>query len=143
LLFIARTHFLESYDSCEYGRCSIAPYDYPALQYWLFELHRGVTLRIYEQHLNDPITTKAAVALSGSTRAAIYNIYYPPLNSCPSCHTNTSLDGANIQKSRVKKQSLTEVSRNSSDTDMNDSRKESILAYLEASYWHTAWVLEK
>lgn len=143
LPFIVRTHFLESYDSCEYGRCSIAPYDYAALQYWLFELHRGVTLRIYEQRLNDPITTKAAAALSGSTRAAIYDIYYPPFNCCPSCHKNTSLDNVKIQKNRVKKQGRTESSRILSVTDINDSRKKSILAYLEASYWHPAWVLEK
>ena len=113
------------------------------MQYWLFELHRGVTLRIYEQQLEDPVSIKAAAGLSAAVRVAMYEIYYPPLNRCPSCHANTSIDNGTSVKIRSKKQGRTEVSGASSVTNVDSDNKKSILAYLDASYWHPSWVLEK
>ena len=113
------------------------------MQYWLFELHRGVTLRIYEQQLEDQVSIKAAAGLSAAVRVAMYEIYYPPLNRCPSCHANTSIDNGTNVKIGSKNQGRTGVSGASSDANNSDDNKMSILAYLDASYWHPSWVLEK
>ena len=92
--------------------------------------------------MDDPVTIKAAVGLSAATRAAMYEIYYPPLIRCPSCHANTSLDNGTSINIRFKEQGRTKIPDTASYASINDGRKKSILAYLEASYWHPEWVLD-
>lgn len=41
-----RSHFLEDFDSCEYGRCEIKPGDWRALVLWLWRAHNAVSLRV-------------------------------------------------------------------------------------------------
>jgi len=60
-------HFGEMYDSCSYGRCTLAPGDGPGAALWLWRVHNNVTARVAgEQGVEAPKP-------------------WPSITDCPSC----------------------------------------------------------
>lgn len=84
-----RDKFLAAYDKCAYRRCGIEPFDYAALQYWLYELHTSVTVNIYERKVEESRvesnTVSGVIAVPDlAIRAAHYGVRYPPNHLCNS-----------------------------------------------------------
>ena len=81
-----RSHFLISYDSCEFEHCKDSETDFHALQSWLWKLHNSVTLRIMHEKIKD----SAGKDTVGSTRLSMQTadkILWPSALSCHSCRS--------------------------------------------------------
>lgn len=137
------------------------PHDFPELQYWLFQLHNDVTLRVFEAKSNgyqdDAEVSLENVGNGNSTfvmrmKALKYGIYYPPQAACPTCilpHANTSstrsdVDSSSAEKGKqgMKNPSLRINHYTESKPDAAEFNREHTAQYLISSYWKPTWVLQ-
>jgi len=45
-----RQHFLNDFDACAFGRCTVGSHDWRALSLWLWRVHNAVSLRVASRH---------------------------------------------------------------------------------------------
>lgn len=150
---------MKSFDSCEYNRCNIAPHDFSELQYWLFQLHNDVTIRVFETKSSGYQNVELPKGNIGSNdtsalrvKAFKYGIYYPPQDVCPSCilpqatsSTHSDVDSSISRKEKQSKKnpSLRFSHQTESETkpEVAEFSRKHTTNYLISSYWKASWSL--
>lgn len=89
-----RLHFLETYTSCQFGRCEVKKSQFDALQRWLWYFHNFVTESILHHHLGKEKP-------DGIENYYKHIVHWPDGRSCVDCYEYDQGDSSHRQSQKA------------------------------------------